>query len=149
MHATHFASPCETNRSYLSGGRRALLDLALPQGSPNRPILPHPRPSRSHNLTKSSLHLRGGLPILRLPVCRPHSRTFRSHRPSILRPMYVSHVYMMRQWCFHFDLKSHHSNFNGLLFKTNSIKLQVKIMLVSDQPMSFSVVLKWKLFYHS
>ncbi|KAJ8708754.1 hypothetical protein PYW08_010136 [Mythimna loreyi] len=56
--------------------RRPLLDIGFPQASPNDRFSAsiHRIPA---TLTRSSVHLVGGLPKLRLPARRRHSGTFR------------------------------------------------------------------------
>lgn len=61
----------------ISAEIRPLLDLYLPHGSPNTPVLRHPHPTRSRNLL-------GGLLTLHVPVRGCRSRSFSFHQPSAI-----------------------------------------------------------------
>ncbi|KAJ8708758.1 hypothetical protein PYW08_010140 [Mythimna loreyi] len=54
--------------------------------------------SRIHRIpaifARSSVHLVGGLPTLRLPLRGHHSRTFLPQRPSVLRAIYLAHCHL-------------------------------------------------------
>lgn len=63
----------------------------LSQGSSNTPACAIRIHWVSATLIKSSLCLIESLPKQRLLVCGSHSRTFWSHRPSVLRPMCPTH----------------------------------------------------------
>ncbi|KAJ8706287.1 hypothetical protein PYW08_010913 [Mythimna loreyi] len=91
-------------------------------------------------LVRSSFHLVGGLPTLRLPVRGRHSRTFRPQRPSVLRAMCPAHCNLSLAILFAmsatFLLLQISSFLIGSCKEIPSIALSIALWVTLNLPMS-------------